>query len=179
MPFTVTRLVAEDGALIDQVSHHDVRLNAGRKFKPGFAVPVEFEIDLDTEGRRMPTMFLVPAFVARKPFYESIVAGGVDNVDAYPALITNEETGERFDDYLLLNVVGKVACAHLEASSYEEIGPGMRMINRLVLDKTKLPDLHMFMLAEDINKIVISDRLHDHLQRAGFDDLYFEELPVE
>ena len=179
MPYSIYRdLTAGGGALIDQISHWDDNLFSGSKLPPDFETPVAFEIDLDTEGRRMPTLFMTPAFVTRRAFHDALLAAGVNNVDAYPAVIQNTETGEEFTDYLFLNVVGRVRCADMAASEYKAIGPGINLIDRVVVEESKLPSVHIFRLDEDPLKVVISDRLYERLGDAGFDDIYYQPVVV-
>src|SRR6266705_1290831 len=143
MPYSLYRdLTAGGGALIKQVSHWDDNLFSGAQLAPGFEVPVVFKIDVHTEGRRMPTLFMVPAFVARKAFYDVLLAAGVDNVDAYPAVIRNTETGEELTDYVFLNVVGRVSCEDMSASEHRKIGPRINLIDRIVIERAKLPQTH-------------------------------------
>ncbi|MDQ3998541.1 MAG: hypothetical protein M3303_16140 [Gemmatimonadota bacterium] len=180
MPFTLHRRLTGGGALLKKRSHVRDRLNAGFKLDADFAGPVKFVIDESTEGRRMPTLFTTPAFVTKRAFYEALLAGGVDNIDPYAVEIVDRATSQRFDDeYLFLNVVGRAECADLAASEYGEMGPDLRMINRLVLDGSKMPDTHIFRLADDITKIVVSDHLKDHLSAAAYEDVHFEPVLVK
>jgi hypothetical protein len=179
LPYSIYRdLTAGGGALIDQTSHWDVNLNTGTKLPASFEVPVEFEIDQDNQGRRMPTLFMVPTFVARKPFYDALVAAGVDNLDAYPTVIRDTATGNEWKDYLFLNVVGVVKCADLEASEYHEIGPDMRLMDRIAIQSDKVPTVHLFRLAEDKLKVVVSDHVYEQLRNQAFDDVYFQPVDV-
>lgn len=179
MPYSLYRdLTAGEGALIDQTSHWDINLFSGARLPPDLEVPVTFEIDLDSAGRRMPTLFMVPAFVARKAFYDAMVRAGVDNVDPYPALIRNSETGEAFTEYLFLNVIGRVAGADMEASEHQAIGPDMRLLDRITIARVKLPRAHIFRLAEDELKVVVSDHLCEKLREAGFEDIYYQPVAV-
>jgi hypothetical protein len=171
------RMVAEDGALIDQASHWDTNFISGRKFPADFPVPVTFDLDVDSEGRRMPTLFTVPAFVARRTFADVLKTAGVDNIDIYPAVISNSETGERIGDYVLINIVGTAACADLGASQTIELGEDLRMIDRPVLRQESLPDAHMFRLAEDPLQIIVSDAVVERVRGLGLQDVHFE--PVE
>lgn len=176
MCYLMTRQIPPDGALVDLGSHSLVNFASGVKLDPGFKEPVEFEVDLDLEGRRMPTFFTVPAFLAKRAFYEHLQAGGADNVDAYRALIQNGETGERWEDYVVLNIVGLVSCADMAASEYAELGPGINVIDEIVVDPARVTGLQIWRLAEDPLQILISERLYEHLRAAGYDDVYFEKL---
>lgn len=179
MPYTLYRdLTQGGGALIKQVSHWDDDLNSGAKLPATFETPVVFKLDVSSPGRRMPTLFMVPAFVTTQRFLDVLIAAGVDNVDAYPVVIRNPTTGEELTDYVFLNVVGRVACADLEASDSRELGPGVQLIDDLVVFAEKLPPLPLFRLAEDELKVVVSDAVHDRIRAAGFDDVYLKPVRV-
>jgi hypothetical protein len=120
----------------------------------------------------------MPAFLAERKVYDTLVAAGVDNVDAYPAVIQNTDTGEQFDDYFFLNVIGVVACADLANSDYAELGGGSRIIDGVAIKADRLPSAHLFRLAEDQLKIVVSDQVQSRLLAAGFTDIHFEPVKL-
>jgi len=178
VPYVVYRGLVEESALLNQVSHLDQDLELGRKLPPDFPVPVEFEIDLTSSGRRMSSLFVMPSLLVQKRLHQTLLAAGVDNVDPYAAVIRNEETGEQWDDYVFLNIVGLVACAELAQSDYAELGPDINVIDKVAIKAERLPNLHMFRLAEDRLKIVVSDHLQRQLIAAGFSDIHFEPVVI-
>ena len=178
MPYVVYRSLTEDSVLLNQVSHLDQDLGLGRKLPPTFTVPVEFEVDLTSEGRRMSSLFVIPAFLVHKKVYEALLTAGIDNVDPYPAVIRSEDTGQQWDDYLFLNVVGLIACADLPNSDYAELGPGINVIDRVAIRADQVPSADIFRLVEDHLTIVVSDRVHDQLIAAGFNDIHFEPVVI-
>jgi hypothetical protein len=178
MPCVMKRLLSGGGALIDLASHWDWNFFSGQIFGSHFAKPVLFDIDVDAEGRRMPTIFTTPAFVARKAFADLLSAENIDNVDVYAAEIRNAESRQTSDDYVLLNIIGLVECADLIANAGEELGPGIRILDEPVLQKQRIPDARIFRLAEDPIQIVVADDLANRILAAGFDDIYFEPLRI-
>jgi hypothetical protein len=167
-----------DEALIDLASHWETNFFAGRAFREDFPVPVRFKIDVDGDGRRMPSIFTTPAFVGRDSFHRLLVAAGVDNVDSYPAVILDPQSGKTVDDYLVLNILGLVACADLAAKPGFELGPGMRVIDSPVLRKQAVRDALIFRLAEDPIQIILSDALAARIRAAGIGDIYLEQLAL-
>lgn len=178
MPYVMSRLVEEDGALIDQTSHWDTNFFSGQRFGPAFQVPVTFDLDTDVDGRRMPTLFSVPALVARREFCDVLMESGIDNVETYPARIRDPASGASDDSYVVLNIVGMAASADLKASEYAEIGPGLRMMDHVVLDPRRVPDARIFRLAEDPLQVIVVDEVYERVRAAGFDDVYFERLSI-
>ncbi len=178
MPYVVYRGLTDDSALLTQVSHLDQDLEMGQKLPTDFVVPVQFEIDLTFHGRRMSSLFVMPALLAQESLFEALLAIGIDSIDPYPALIRNTETREEWKDYLFLNIVGLVAGADLTKSDYAELGPDINVIDKVAIKAVSLPRAPIFRLAEDRLKIIVSDRVHDHLISAGFDDIYFEPVLI-
>ena len=173
----ITRMCAKDGATIDQVSHWDLPLLSGRPIDGVVSKPIEFEIDLDNDGRRMPTFFTTPAFVATDAFCRDLHAAGVDNTQVYPAVIRNTDTGETFEDYRVLNIVGLIACVDMEASEVSQLGPGLSFLQEIVLREDVVPgSVRVFRLAEDPTKIIVANQVLDTLKRKGYEDIYSEPL---
>jgi hypothetical protein len=178
MPSIVYRGLVQGSALLDQKSHFELDLESGSPLPPDFTGPVEFEIDLTSDGRIMSSLFVMPAFLVTKKLYEALRAAGVDNVDPYPAIIRNTESGEQFDDYLFLNVVGLIACADLANSDYQEISPDVKMVDTMAIKREDVPDVPMFRMAEDPLKVVVSDKVQRQLIEAGFTDIHFEAATI-
>jgi len=64
----------------------------------------------------------------------------------------------------------------MEASEYGTIGEDMHVINKLVINLEKAGDLDLFLVDEDTDCIVISEKVYKHLNSKGYTDVYFEEL---
>lgn len=165
-----------DGALIRRHSHRLLRFKTGQPLDPALEGPIVFRLDEELRRGPLPTFFSVPALVARRAFCDDLLALGVDNIETRSALLEDPVDGRRIEGYLYLNVVGLVAGADLARSSSEELGPGMTVINELVLDYDRFPDLDVCLLAEDPDNLIVSERVRDHLGGRGYDDVFFEEI---
>jgi hypothetical protein len=66
----------------------------------------------------------------------------------------------------------------MSQSEYMELGPGINVIDRVVLDAQRTPEVLMFRLAEDPVQIVVAQRVVDHLLARGYTDLYLEPLDM-
>lgn len=104
---------------------------------------------------------------------------GVNNTQAYPAILVDEVDDRKIEGYLFLNIVGLVSCANLDESEAVSLSEDMLIINQLVLDSSKIPPLDIFLVAEDTDNIIVSERVYRHLSARGYDDVYFEELRKE
>lgn len=104
-------------------------------------------------------------------------AAGVDNIDYYPVLLRDEESGWEYD-YLAFNIVGKVAAMDLEkseVSTYDGRVDGTAGIHKLEIDESKTGGMLMFHLEENIGTIMVHESVKKHIEDAGIDTLTFIE----
>ena len=125
-----------------------------------------------------PTFYMSPAIIGKKEFYQDLLDCGVDNIEVKPVVIRDTVNNREYTDHLLLNILGRVSCALMNESDYEALGDDMNIIDKLVLRKSDLPDLNLFLVNEDTDCIVISERVHSYLSSKGYEDIYFEQLRV-
>jgi Immunity protein family (Imm11) len=174
--YQMGRRVTADGTIVYQRSHELFDLKTGGPLEPGFAAPFVVELDSELPHGRMPTFYESPALIARKAFYEDLVSVGVDNLETVPVVIRNPVDGSENHDYLLLNIVGRLRCADMRQSKHRSLGPGMRVVDKLVLAKGLPSDLDLFVADEDTDVIVVSERIYRRVKEQGYDDVWFEEL---
>jgi hypothetical protein len=175
--YWLDRLVADEGAVIYLSSHERFALRSGHPLGTKFKGPVIFTLDEELRHGELPTFFTTPAWVVRRQVYQDLRNLGLDNFQVYDARIEDPIDGRVIEDYVYLNVVGLVSCADMAKSQHASIGPGMVMINELVLDKRRVPSLDLFLLAEDTDKTLVSQRVHDYFRNKGYPDVFLQELP--
>lgn len=160
----------------------DADFTGGARLAAG-KVPDPLEIDLDPVepyveemGPAVPDVFDISGLVLSERLYRTIVNFGVDNLDAYPAVMVDTETKERFTGYYAVNVVGVIAAADMEQSVYT-VQPGGPVIDvafdQLVIDDAKARGALMFRLAESTKNVWLHPTLVKHIQAAGFPGLQF------
>ncbi len=174
--YQMGRRVTPDGTIVYQRSHELFELKTGAPLEPGFEGPLRVELDRELPHGRMPTFYESPALIARKAFCEDLAAAGVSNLETVPAVIVNPEDGSENHDYLLLNIVGRVRCADMRRSRHRSIGPGMQVVDELVLAAGVPAGLDLFVADEDTDVMVVSERVHQRIAAKGYDDVWFEEL---
>jgi len=180
MKFYVLRSVLnDDTALIDLSSHWDYSFISGQEFDSKFLEkgPVLFNLDLDSPGRSMPTLFTSPAFVTRKVFVDDLRHLGIKNLQVYSTHIRNPESGEVNSDHQLVNIIGRISCAHIKQSEVMNLGDEINVIDKLVLDAARLPALPIFRLAEDPVQVIVNQPVAEYLQNR-YTDLYLEIADV-
>lgn len=130
----------------------------------------------DDHGAEIPEYLKGSIPLLRRDLIDSLVAGGVDNLDLYDAVLINPDDGSRHTDHKAVNIIGAIAAANL-ALSDATVHPGGAVIDvdfdRLVLDESRTRGELLFRLAESINGILVHERLKKHLQRSGFENLEF------
>jgi hypothetical protein len=165
-----------DGTIIFQQSHEFFRLKTGHKLKPDFKGPFIVELDDEHPDGRLPTFYESPAFIGTKEFYNALINVGVSNIETVEVIIKDTVRSIECHDYLLLNIVGRVACADMMRSEHRSLGPDMTIIDQLVLKPVNLSGLDLFVADEDTDIMIVSERVCRHLISCGYVDIWFEEL---
>jgi hypothetical protein len=172
----MNRIVPSGGAIVFKRSHSLTRLKTGHLLGEDFGGPLVVEMDVENPKGRMPTFFESPALISTKKFYNDLLEYGIVNIETHAVLIKDEVNQREISDYILLNVIGLVSCDNIEKSEYDKLGDDIFIINDLVLNSKKIHGYDLFLIAEDTDCIVISDRLYKHMVKKGYDDISFEEL---
>ncbi|MBB1059538.1 imm11 family protein [Marilutibacter spongiae] len=184
--------VPGDTASLFQRSHAGVETKTGRRLVDyeacdagaPFRGPLVCELDRDSPDAHWPTLFCSPALIATRGFLDDLQALGIDNLEVHPVRIEGDDLSQPDESYVLLNILGRVSCADLANSDVARIDEGgdadeihpMRIIDRLVLDPARIGVLDMFLVDEDTDCIIVSERVARHLQAKGHPDIRFERL---
>jgi hypothetical protein len=147
----------------------------GRPFPAAIPEPVVIEL-LETHTDRMREMDNTDGLVMTRRLLHALGDAGVDNLDAYAAVLVHPTRGSRNTDYVIANVIGLVSAADLQASRVVGRTQGDLLdvdFEGVTIDSRKAGGLLMFRLAENTSAIVVHDRVRRHLLAAGFDMLSF------
>lgn len=165
-----------DGTVITLKTHRRAILKSGEPLEAGFDSPVVVKLDDEHAGGRLPTFYESPAFIGTHDFHRALMEAGASNIETVPVVIQNRVTGTECLDYVLMNIVGRVACADMARSQHRSLGPGMTVIDDLVLKAGGFGGLHLFVADEDTDVMVISEQVHRHLSARGYPDVVFRAL---
>ena len=139
--------------------------------------PLVFIIEADDEGTMRP-FFNGAVPLMLEGMIDALRECGIDNLETYPAVITEVGSGQEHADYSAVNIIGAVKAADMVQSVAEE--PGLvqdGLINvffeSLVLDDSALRGQLLFRLAESLSGIIVHKSVRDHLVKKGFDRLDF------
>ena len=104
------------------------------------------------------------------------MSAGVNNLQVAPAIIEDPRTGERREDYKLVNIIGKVSAVD-EAKSTRLDTPSGRMIDgvfeKLELDESRIRGLLMCRLAEAVRHVLVHDVVVAAIQGGNFEGMSF------
>lgn len=149
----------------------DVDWLSGHPIREEFDNPIRVELDAD-DGVMM-SMFDSEVLLMSDALIGALRDAGVDNIDCYPAILTNPHTGIVFENYKVVNVIGVVAASDPSGSVYRTHGSYLTDVDfdSLRIDESKASGLLMFRLAECITGLVVHERVRRCVERAGVVDL--------
>jgi len=110
---------------------------------------------------------------------------GVNNIQTFPCKIINNITGEIFDNYKVINVIGKISCLDINNSEVEFLDSEKTKIllyEYLTLDESKIGEQLFFVLSEMPVQIIVHKKVVKMLQDAeitGVDFIEQGDLTVE
>jgi len=174
--YLMAQKVPDNGTVINQMSHKFTRLKTGHFFPDDFETPFVCQLLGQFANGIMSTFYMSPAIIGTKQFYQDLLDCGIDNIEVKPVVINDLVNNRAIDDYVLLNIIGRISCADMEKSDYGTIGKGMHVMNKLVVNLEKADNFDLFLADEDTNCIIISERVYKYLIQKGYTDIYFEEL---
>ena len=149
----------------------------GQRFPAPPPTPVLVDLNTDFPGIMMP-MFDKGVLLFTKPMLASIEAAGVDNLETFDAILHDPATGQKYNNYKAINIVGAVAAANLGESEFEAPS-GSPIVDvdfdSLVIDEKKAGGLLMFRLAECVTAIMIHERVKKQLEADEIPYLDFVE----
>lgn len=111
-----------------------------------------------------------------KELVDVLYGAGVDNLQTFPARIREEESDLVVDDYLVVNVIGLVACADGEKSESMPFVDG-EYYTKLVIDPARTGELLMFRLAESRMDVIVHEDVATAIMEKQFPGLLL--IPVE
>lgn len=105
-----------------------------------------------------------------------LISAGVDNLELFPAILKNNQTGQAYP-YQIYNVIGLVATMDLQGSDYETYKNAEPMgdttIHELALDESRIPNLLLFRLAENLSTIMVHESIKNRIEEAGIAGMSF------
>lgn len=114
-------------------------------------------------------MWQVPLPLMTKRLHDALSAGGVTNLETFPAEIVDTKTNEVNSDYVAFNIVGAIAAMKSKPPAGSDLLVGPE------LDEKKIGGALLFRLAEAVNAIVVHESIRKTIEAAGINTLTFLE----
>jgi len=142
------------------------------------------EYRLSNDHRDPPyLLYELPHPLMRRTLLEQLVAGGVDNIETFDAVLHHPVAGLLREEYVAFNIIGLIATSELAAramENYEEFEFQTDEIEGIVPDYSRIPPgVLLSRLADRMGRILISNRLRDHIDPGPESGLVFFELSDE
>ena len=104
--------------------------------------------------------------VASRQFVEALRAAHVSNMQTFPAVLHNIETGQKWHDYLALNIVGLLDGADMRASVYDTIIggdalPPLVSFSELVLARASVENHLVFRIVQSPSEMFMAGSVRD------------------
>ena len=145
----------------------DISFLTGKKIEE--EVPLlTFEVDFPS-GHSPHHLLTGGTLLMSTKMVHCLEKAGVNNFQTFPVVLQNPETGESWNNYVAVNIIGLVEAADLEKSEYDILMDGSQDIPPLLafesisLFRKKLNDLLLFRMAESPGTIIIHSKLKDLL----------------
>lgn len=174
--FQMAAVYRADSTVILLKTHRRAILKSGLPLEPGFESPVVVKLDDHHADGRLPTFYESPAFIGTQEFHRALVEAGATNIETVPVVIQNHVTGTECLDYILMNIVGRVACADMARTQHRSLGPGMTIIGDLILKPADFRGLQLFVDDTDTDVMVVSEQVYLHVSKLGYTDVVFRAL---
>ena len=131
--------------------------------------PLEFEVNhpFDVPLEHMIGL-IIP--VVSKYFVEQLVKAGVDNIQTFPAALSNPTTGQSWDSHVALNILTVLDAVDMDASDFQVVmdGPGdappLVGFQEIVIDAERAAGHRIFRLAQETSVIIGDSAVLDVLK---------------
>lgn len=152
----------------------NVSWNSGQPIAANVPTPIRLELDPEQPGVMVP-MFYKGILVFSDAMLAALDEAGVDNLDAYDAIIVDPSDGREYTGYKVVNIVGLISCADLSRSNHTAHGIPLIDVDfdSLTIDASKAHGALMFRLAENVAGIVVHQRVRRYLEQHGIEHLDF------
>lgn len=183
---------------IDEVSRIHVALTRGRFIEQGCEPEfhyvfikgdsfVEFDIEdedfdfdqavTDSEGAGRYAYYPNQCLMVRE-LVDEIKRCGVDNIQVFPAIITDERTNEPINDYLVVNILDMISCANMDKSETDSLGDAS-YFHELVINEEHIPGLKMFRLTEYPPDVIVHEDVANAIRNKNYNGLILEPLKTK
>lgn len=143
--------------------------------------PLVFDFTVDEDDILPGEEWFIPAYNSEGPTFDIKLIKvlqdlGVDNIEVYPVILVNKETGDEFTEmHAAVNIIGLVSCANDEISISKPLADTKYYLD-LKVDSNKARGLLIFRLAEQPVDIIVHKKIAQAIQQGGYKGLVFEKV---
>jgi hypothetical protein len=148
-----------------------------RIFELPFRFEMEVQVNEDDGSREAPRLmaYYDATQLMHKRLVEVLQAAGVDNLQTYPAVLSEAGVVADAQEYVVTNVVGAVACASVDKSDAIPFADRL-FFNDLVIDLAQTRGLLMFRLSESLLDVLVHETVAKELMKHAFPYLVLTPL---
>lgn len=147
----------------------------GKRVTPPDPLPLEYVMEVDVDESPVMFPFFPHVNLMNARLMNVLADAGVDNLQIFPARITDPNTNTTYDDYFAVNVVGLVECADMARSDHAPLAD-LFFFHKLVIVPDKPKGLPLFRLAESPIDIIVHERVARAIRNADFPELVLESV---
>lgn len=145
----------------------DISFLTGKRIEQEIPL-LNFKVDFPS-GFSLPHLLTGGITLVSQKMVHLLKEAGIKNIQTFPVALHNPATGESWNDYVALNILGLVEAADLESSECtvimegDELNLPLLAFQSVSLVRKKLNDLLLFRMAESPATIIIHRKIVDLL----------------
>ena len=161
---------------LQEEDNYDQTLMFGEKIDESeLVLPWPFTITSNAGGQLQLGDYYPGVNVMSERLVEKLRSCGADNLQIFPADITNVSTMQKIENYLVVNIIGLVAAASLAESATRPLADVL-FFESLTIDPAKGRNLLVFRLAESRSDIIVHEKIAKGIQEGKFIDVTLEPV---
>ena len=133
--------------------------------KDDLELPYRFEMSVDEGEEPVIHAWYPGSNIMQQSMVDALHAAGVDNLQVFPAEVKREGSGDDVPGFVVVNIVGAVACADMSKSNAQPLAD-VSYFRDLVIDAKKTRDLLLFRVAESSMLVLVHEKVATQLKAA-------------
>lgn len=166
---------ARMNVLLTPSGHSGQSMIRGTAIARPMTLPLNYTMEHDEDSLPLMYAFFPNVNLMSARFVQTLASVGVDNLQLFPARITDPDTGAVYDDYFAVNVIGLVECADMDKSDHMPLAD-LFFFHELVIHPEKTLGLPLFRLAESPIDIIVHERIAQAIRDANFPEIVLEPV---
>ena len=143
--------------------------------KDNISLPYRYTMSVDSDETPNLYGWYPGSCLMQQKLVDLLKSLGVDNLQTFPAEVLHEDTGEPVPGYVVVNIVGRIACADMSKSDASPLATS-QYFSKLVINPAATGGLLMFRVEESPMRVLVQEKIVKAVQAAGFVGLTFEAI---